>query len=943
MGSNTDKNSSHAKKSLQTTQASDQIKSLIIKRERSESKLSSSESRKNTEKRSNEFAEERRDSRLHFKQKQFSSHSKLNKTSKTREISNNAISSSYRSMSKSSLNRSQQSSSIKHSSHSKDRKDRKNEHEKSRKNTQHATSTLQSSFGQLLARATERSSDSSHQKHLKSKEKQTQENVKTNKNLSASDIEPSYRRHTISSLNKSPIKTEHDHFQFLPPQPEKPNRDKSPSKRQLSQDYHQISNKKPKLSHTYPKQKNSISNTVEHKNSIFQPEEYKQDEKPIKEQKDQGLISSPVLQETILEKSNNVPESLPKDSGRIGGLFIDETEEYNSNTIDKSEDSLKINGEENVQNETPRNIDNQQSPLSISHFPTTPPNLESKHKDDIVLDETNSMDEDDFSYPHVFIKLPKYNYTSSYNMPFNGLIRDWNADTSQTFPTLKDLKNFQKSLNDPKSKFLDDVKVTANQGFNIKKICFGRIEMEPWYPSPYPREYIIHKSLYICPYCLKYMSSKYSFQRHNMKCGFIVEDGYYPSTSNGLPKVTPPGNEIYRRGPHSIYEVDGATESLYCTNLCLLAKLYINSKAKFSTVFPFTFYVLVERQTYKNPQNNFQIREDLILGFFSKEKRHLSKQDDLTYNLSCLLVLPYAQKSGYGSLLIEFSYLLSRLDKCPGTPEKPLSKHGVISYQKYWKLAVCYALREIFIFNQQNYNDEQKRKPPQPQQSTNCMPLSVKNISKLTGMIPADVVYGLEALKFLVFDEKSGKYALKIELDIIFETIEKFESKYGVGLLCSSLSELTNTTEQTLPLSNTIPSRIEITVNEAGEVISKTDYSFRRVDQNLLVWCSTNITNHDGEEDLELNILRKTPPSDYNNSSEAESTPDRSQIGSANYHADTELDKETELGAEEINGTIPEVQRVQSLRGGGRGRTGRGRKPRGRGRGRPRRSGSVPL
>lgn len=40
----------------------------------------------------------------------------------------------------------------------------------------------------------------------------------------------------------------------------------------------------------------------------------------------------------------------------------------------------------------------------------------------------------------------------------------------------------------------------------------------------------------------------------------------------------PPGDEIYRDGSISVFEVDGKKNKIYCQNLCLLAKLFLDHK-----------------------------------------------------------------------------------------------------------------------------------------------------------------------------------------------------------------------------------------------------------------------------------------------------------------------------------------------------------------------------
>jgi len=48
---------------------------------------------------------------------------------------------------------------------------------------------------------------------------------------------------------------------------------------------------------------------------------------------------------------------------------------------------------------------------------------------------------------------------------------------------------------------------------------------------------------------------------------------------------------------------------------------------------------------------------------FCKEKESADE-----YNVACILVLPPFQKRGYGRLLIEFSYELSKIDGKTGSP-----------------------------------------------------------------------------------------------------------------------------------------------------------------------------------------------------------------------------------------------------------------------------------
>ena len=122
----------------------------------------------------------------------------------------------------------------------------------------------------------------------------------------------------------------------------------------------------------------------------------------------------------------------------------------------------------------------------------------------------------------------------------------------------------------------------------------GKYEVDTWYFSPYPDEYGKVQKMWICQYCLKYMKFEKTYAGHVAAC----------------PARQPPGKEIYRKGTLSVWEVDGRDHKLYCQNLCLLAKLFLDHKTLYFDVVPFLFYILCEVDK----------QGAHIVGYFSKEK-----------------------------------------------------------------------------------------------------------------------------------------------------------------------------------------------------------------------------------------------------------------------------------------------------------------------------------
>ncbi|KAH8398226.1 hypothetical protein KR222_007098, partial [Zaprionus bogoriensis] len=251
-------------------------------------------------------------------------------------------------------------------------------------------------------------------------------------------------------------------------------------------------------------------------------------------------------------------------------------------------------------------------------------------------------------------------------------------------------------------------------GQSPKSIEIGKWNIETWYSSPFPQEYARLMKLFLCEFCLKYTKSRSVLDRHQNKCIW----------------KQPPGTEIFRQGDLSVFEVDGNVNKIYCQNLCLLAKFFLDHKTLYYDVEPFLFYILT-----KNDHVGCH-----LVGYFSKEK-HCSQK----YNVSCILTLPQYQRKGYGRFLIDFSYLLSREEGQLGTPEKPLSDLGRLSYFSYWKSVV---LEYLYRYRKKKIT-------------------TFKEIAINTGLAISDIALAFELLNFIKLRKNEGdiRYQITIKID----------------------------------------------------------------------------------------------------------------------------------------------------------------------------------
>lgn len=297
--------------------------------------------------------------------------------------------------------------------------------------------------------------------------------------------------------------------------------------------------------------------------------------------------------------------------------------------------------------------------------------------------------------------------------PFCHIFSEKESDVSLGIPTATEKYLFNRFSNvaEPMATEYDPERTQSVS--RITRLHISGRSIPTWYTAPYPEEYTTRSYISVCDMCLKYMKSDFVAHRHSLKC----------------PGRAPPGCEIYRDSGFSVFEIDGAHAPIYCQRLCLMAKLFLDSKALYYDVEPFLFYVLT---SVDETGCHF-------IGYFSKLKISSDyPAKDKANNVSCIVTLPGLQRKGFGQFLISLSYFLTRAQHTTGTPEKPLSELGAKAYTKFWALHICEELESVHA--------EKIRK------------ISIQDLSMRTGMTTDDVIYSLETLGWF----KNGQISVDI-------------------------------------------------------------------------------------------------------------------------------------------------------------------------------------
>ncbi|KAI1131388.1 acyl-CoA N-acyltransferase [Nemania abortiva] len=369
---------------------------------------------------------------------------------------------------------------------------------------------------------------------------------------------------------------------------------------------------------------------------------------------------------------------------------------------------------------------------------------------------------------------------------------------------------------------------TPRSDRNIDRILFGNTCFKAWYPSYYGKEVLGDVSanmgagggntkigggkreatmldrLYICPCCFKYSKEMVPWSKHVQYCekkAFVPGIKIYthprhlktvhrpdpnssPSsigTAKGKGKGRSDNNNhsvdeaIESEGEWCVWEVDGEKDSdqLFCQNLSLFAKLFLDNKSVFFDVSGFNYFLLVytpplsetphsapppiqtdsaleapaDSETSAPPlSSDAQVPTSIsvpsrsrpqIVGFFSKEKMSWDNN-----NLACILVFPPWQRKGLGALLMGVSYEISRREGILGGPEKPISELGRKGYKRFWAGEIIRWILELelptSLSGEAAHTTRHTRREKEKEREHEDLIVDVEQCSQDTWIVPED-------------------------------------------------------------------------------------------------------------------------------------------------------------------------------------------------------------
>ncbi|KAI0127655.1 acyl-CoA N-acyltransferase [Xylariales sp. AK1849] len=327
---------------------------------------------------------------------------------------------------------------------------------------------------------------------------------------------------------------------------------------------------------------------------------------------------------------------------------------------------------------------------------------------------------------------------------------------------------------------------TPRSDRNIDKVVLGNICFRAWYPSYYGKEVLGDSSgnaggkdngagttkigggkkekevmldrLYVCPCCFKYSKElvawsehvRYCEQKTQMPGTKVYTHPKGKRTARGeASTLAAPADAAKRKGKimvnpvdaseeatvdeegeWSVWEVDGEDDVLFCQNLSLFAKLFLDNKSVFFDVTGFNYFLLAYKPP-AGPTGEAPPPRPQIVGFFSKEKMSWDNN-----NLACILVFPPWQRKSLGGLLMGVSYEISRREGVLGGPEKPISELGRKGYKRFWAGEIARWLLSLEPVESSGVRGNDKKQ----------ISIDVNECSKATWIVPEDCLVVLREM-----------------------------------------------------------------------------------------------------------------------------------------------------------------------------------------------------
>ena len=108
-------------------------------------------------------------------------------------------------------------------------------------------------------------------------------------------------------------------------------------------------------------------------------------------------------------------------------------------------------------------------------------------------------------------------------------------------------------------------------------------------------------------------------------------------------------------------------------------------------------------------------------------------------------------RKGYGKFLIAFSYELSKLESSIGSPEKPLSDLGKLSYRSYWSFVLLEIMRDF--------------------KGT----LTIRDLSQMTSITQNDIIGTLQSLNMVKYWK--GQHVICVTPKLVEEHLKSSQYK----------------------------------------------------------------------------------------------------------------------------------------------------------------------